>query len=405
MEQSRSQKPLIYGISALVISLIAILLMLKQCSGKNSIAPKSNTAQNDIKTIGEVEKSILDSDAKDEYSTPVSLALTPEELVGEIHSLIVKANDTGDIDPLINFMGKAPLTPGQSERLQQLASQSRLTLNTNMPFSAVENHPNRWSLNLANRQRILLDIEKNSSSKWQVQRVILPNETASITQNKLNSTPHNGTVDAATMVVTKFMDAILNLDPISARSYVDSKKINYAQLAGLCIIFEEGKYKLTETRSIRKMFLQKTSAGWLAQLTSEGREKNAVFSITTKRKDEKSAWKITEINLDQLLADYAGRFSNGDIHYIPLIKNPKGGESLAIYFDLDSENLTTRTKRQLAVVANLLKNDSEKGVKGRQIEIIGYGKSQPRRPNTTEDGQDAPDGRRANRRAEILLNF
>ena len=52
-----------------------------------------------------------------------------------------------------------------------------------------------------------------------------------------------------------------------------------------------------------------------------------------------------------------------------------------------------------------MKHFLSKGVKNKQIKIIGYGKSQPRRPNTTESGLDAPDGRRANRRAEILLNF
>ena len=165
-----------------------------------------------------------------------------------------------------------------------------------------------------------------------------------------------------------------------------------------------------------------------------------MFAINTKRKDANSPWKITEINLDKLLADYASRFSDGDIYYIPLIKNPKGGDSLAIYFDLDSEELTTRTKRQLSIVANLLKSDTAKeltisghtdalgsenhnlklskqraqqvmtylsgqGVNADQMKVVGYGKTKPRRPNTTADGADAPDGRRANRRAEILLNF
>ena len=242
------------------------------------------------------------------------------------------------------------------------------------------------------------------------------------------------------LVVTQFMDAILELDPISARNFVDGDKVTYPQLAGLCIIFEDGEYRLPETRAIRKMFLQEKSAGWIAQLESNDQEKKAVFSITTKRKDLESPWKITEINLDQLLANYASRFSDGDIHYTPLIKDPAGGEALAIYFDLDSKSLTTRTQSQLNIVANILKNDPtkeltisghtdalgsdahnltlskqraeqvmkhflSKGVKNKQIKIIGYGKSQPRRPNTTESGLDAPDGRRANRRAEILLNF
>ena len=237
-----------------------------------------------------------------------------------------------------------------------------------------------------------------------------------------------------------FIKAILQLNPTAARSFVDTSKISYAKLAGLCIIFEEGQYQLSPNQPLRKMFLAEKSAGWLARLESTGSKQKAMFAITSKRKDAQSPWKVTEINLDKLLADYTSRFSDGDIHYTPLIQNPKGGDSLAIYFSLDSEELTGRTKRQLNIVANLLKNNpkkqltisghtdalgsdahnlklsekrarqvmqylTERDVTVSQMKVVGYGKSLPRRPNTTADGKDAPEGRRANRRAEILLNF
>ena len=165
-----------------------------------------------------------------------------------------------------------------------------------------------------------------------------------------------------------------------------------------------------------------------------------MFSITSKRSDLESPWKITEINLDNLLTDYAQSILGGDIYYSPLIKNPKGGDTLAIYFDLDAKTLTTRTERQLTIVAKLLKTSLEKkltisghtvslgsdpynltlsraraeqvmqfladnGINKEQMEIVGYGKSKPRLPNTTATGDDSPAGRRANRRAEILLDF
>jgi OOP family OmpA-OmpF porin len=40
-----------------------------------------------------------------------------------------------------------------------------------------------------------------------------------------------------------------------------------------------------------------------------------------------------------------------------------------------------------------------------QIVTVAKGDSQPRRPNFTEAGTDNPDGRRANRRTEIYLDF
>ena len=188
------------------------------------------------------------------------------------------------------------------------------------------------------------------------------------------------------------------------------------------------------------MFLRDTSSGWLVRLKSKNTGELAMFSITSKRNDIDSPWQITEINLDNLLADYTQRVLGGDTYYSPLIKNPKGGDTLAIYFDLDAKDLTPRTKRQLTIVANLLKTSAEKmltisghtdalgfdpynlslsreraeqvmeflaenGINKKQMEIVGYGKSKPRLPNTNAAGDDSPAGRRANRRAEILLDF
>ena len=45
------------------------------------------------------------------------------------------------------------------------------------------------------------------------------------------------------------------------------------------------------------------------------------------------------------------------------------------------------------------------GVSSAQIITIAKGDSQPRRPNITETGEDNPEGRRANRRTEIYLDF
>jgi outer membrane protein OmpA-like peptidoglycan-associated protein len=155
---------------------------------------------------------------------------------------------------------------------------------------------------------------------------------------------------------------------------------------------------------------------------------------------ETKNWHVFEINLDQLLADYAKRVAGGDIYYSPLVKNPAGGETLALYFDFNEDSISPRTKRQLEIVASILKSDPNKkitlsghtdalgtktyndqlsanradvvrdflatsGVAAEQIVTIAKGASQPRRPNVTETGEDNPDGRRANRRTEIYLDF
>jgi len=47
----------------------------------------------------------------------------------------------------------------------------------------------------------------------------------------------------------------------------------------------------------------------------------------------------------------------------------------------------------------------DSGVSAGQIRTIAMGQSQPRRPNTTDTGEDNPEGRRVNRRTEIYLDF
>jgi outer membrane protein OmpA-like peptidoglycan-associated protein len=149
---------------------------------------------------------------------------------------------------------------------------------------------------------------------------------------------------------------------------------------------------------------------------------------------------VSEINLDQLLADYARRVAGGDVYYSPLVKNPAGGDTLALYFEFDEDEMNPRTRRQLEIVSLILMADPGKkltlsghtdslgtedynkslssrradvvrdflikaGVSSAQIVSLAKGASQPRRPNVTETGEDNPEGRRANRRTEIYLDF
>jgi OOP family OmpA-OmpF porin len=132
--------------------------------------------------------------------------------------------------------------------------------------------------------------------------------------------------------------------------------------------------------------------------------------------------------------------AGGDVYYSPLVKNPKGGDTLVLYFGFNEDNLAPRTQRQLEIVAQILKTDANKqltisghtdalgteeynkklsarrativkdflvktGVREDQIITVASGQSQPRRPNFTESGEDNPEGRRANRRSEIYLDF
>ena len=236
-----------------------------------------------------------------------------------------------------------------------------------------------------------------------------------------------------------FITSLKNLDPQSAIKSITAENVSYATIAGICMMLEDGNYTFSSEKPLRQMFANEKSAGYLAQLQTSPINKKSVFSMTLKT-DENKQWKITEINLDEFLDSYINQVSDGNIHYTPLIKNPQGGQALAIYFDIDSNTLTERTHTQLKIVAELLKGNADKnltisghtdslgsdnynlalskkralevknflhkqGIPEAQIKVEGFGKAQPRAANTTSDGSDSPAGRRANRRAEILLNF
>ena len=126
--------------------------------------------------------------------------------------------------------------------------------------------------------------------------------------------------------------------------------------------------------------------------------------------------------------------------YTPIVKNPKGGESLALYFEYDRAELHPRALKQLEVISALMRSDSSKklriaghtdekgedsynvnlshgraeavkkqlvalGVPADQVLTTGLGKAQPLSPNKKSDGTDDPEGRSHNRRAEIYLDF
>ena len=431
MSQQRTQTPiLIFSIIA-VMAIIAVVLFMNRFNSKKTTTPTPQKPDLSLVVNG-----------KHVDETPTGFTQSPEELVGHIKEIVLQVNESGDAQPLIDLIGLPNLTANQVRTLHHLSKNKQLTLDSTQPFSGKNND---WTLHLANKENIQLNLTQKANGEWEVNRVILPTKLptknkATAPKNKTASTQKNAPkdIDAATAqkVVESFLHALLNLNPSATNPYTDSQKVSYATLTGLCIIFEEGRYTLDSPKPIRKMFLNKNTAGWIVRLKSPDTniKKVAMLGITTKRSNPDAPWKITEVNFDKLLSDYAARFSDGDIHYVPLVKNPQGGDSIVLYFELDSTRITQRTKQQLNIIANLLKNAPNKkltisgytdalgsdnynlnlsarrakqvmsylasqGVNTGQMKLTSFGKANPRQPNTSEDG------RRANRRAEILLNF
>jgi outer membrane protein OmpA-like peptidoglycan-associated protein len=348
---------------------------------------------------------------------------------GEWLARFSEALETGDFDRLAKLTGD----PALAARLREFAGGKPLKLRQPMAREVGElelNALTRWALELegaaSGRERILLDLRRKDG-RWSLERLILPASGEAAAPDSLT-------------IADAFLQAVLRQDFETAKSHTDAATVSDATLAGLCILFEEGDYHLRKQKPLRVMLQRPDATGYLANVETSDSSLAAQFSLLLKPAQGGATWRVTEVNLDQLLADFAKRYAGGDTYYTPLIRNPKGGDTLVLYFEFDQDQLAPRTRRQLEIVSRILRGDARKkltlsghtdalgatgyneGLSLRRAEIVrdflvesgvardqitteAKGMSQPRRPNFTETGSDNPEGRRANRRTEIYLDF
>lgn len=435
----RSKLPYFFLGLAAVLAVTALVLLILRPGVEPEPAPSRETAAEEkpvIPKIDNIDEPIPTQDpetALKELGVGVA-ATNPAELVNSI----AKALEAGDLAALGRLIGKDALDPQTAERLKVL---SAANLRLRQPDGVREvgeielNARARWSLELegqdAGRDRILLDL-KRDGQKWLVEKITLPPAPGEATPRAIMA-DSLGVADA-------FLQAVLKQDFEFARDFVDPATVSDAKIAGLCILFEEGEYRMRKTKPLRAMFQRQDTVGYLANVETTDGSQSAQFAITMRQPPAPANWRVSEINLDQLLADYARRVAGGDVYYSPLVKNPAGGDTLALYFEFNEDSMSPRTGRQLEIVSLILKSDPGKkltlsghtdslgtedynrslserradvvrdfliksGVDSAQIVTVAKGSSQPRRPNLTESGEDNPEGRRANRRTEIYLDF
>jgi outer membrane protein OmpA-like peptidoglycan-associated protein len=237
-----------------------------------------------------------------------------------------------------------------------------------------------------------------------------------------------------------FLRAVLKQDFAVARGVTDTEQVTREKVAGLCILFEEGAYTIAEHRP-----LSATAAGsdaaWVIVKVKSGRDGHESDFGLELRRLASGAWQVAGVNFSKMLASYAASAGVTEgVAYTPIVKNPSGGESLVVYFDFNDAGLVPRARRQLEIVANLLRDDPRRklrlsghadaigsdtynrrlsaaralvvkdtlasfGVSPEQIVTEGLGTLRPLDPNTKPDGSDNPEGRSRNRRTEIFLDF
>ena len=91
------------------------------------------------------------------------------------------------------------------------------------------------------------------------------------------------------------------------------------------------------------------------------------MGLTVAKKDEQ--WLITEASLDNMLEAYTKRQGAGDDIFIPIVKNPQGGDSLALFFGFNEDSLSKRSERQLQIVAEAIKTQKQIDIDKKKIQM------------------------------------
>ncbi|MBR5894893.1 MAG: OmpA family protein [Akkermansia sp.] len=249
----------------------------------------------------------------------------------------------------------------------------------------------------------------------------------------------NLTAESDHMTVSEgFVEAVRSGDMSKACELTTGTEVSLATVAGLCMVFEEDNFKLREHAPIRNAFCMEDNAGNLVYVVSTENNEEAKISLELTRTEP--GWRVKAVGLEGLLSSYENSAHAEGDRYFPIVKNPKGGDSLALFFGFNESDLTPRSLRQLQIVAELLKQTKGKlnisghtddvgseqynlrlserraeavkaalvafGTEASQITTHGLGKSQPRRTYNEEDSEQTVDIIRGeNRRAEIYLDF
>lgn len=360
------------------------------------------------------------------------------------------------LDKVFGELGYKPGSPELAQMIGQVENLIRVTVP--LAPGSPGNAPSR----------IMLDLERDPRGGWKVAQVHLPREL----ESALAALPPSGPTTAsaapgapalpsiatpagagramtrtffvvdrhpdALVFASDFVTALLQLDYVGARRFVDQDKIPPVKLAALCIVFEEGKYHLADDRALVATVATDTTSWVITRVSSAVTNNSTEFGLEMEKNGEE--WRVGGLNLSKLLSDNAKTSSVGEVPYSPLVMNPKGGESIALFFELNQADLHPRAKKQLDVVVSILKASPQKklriggytdalgsdsynlnlsqrraeavkqyflgsGVPPAQVETTGFGKALPLSPNVNPDGSDNPEGRSRNRRAEILLDF
>ena len=359
---------------------------------------------------------------------------SPQMLAQTLAELLEK----GDIEAVLGMAAEGAVSPEIKQQLETMLRGKGFQADPENPVTELAKSPDgsRWAIHLKNSAtgemaEIFADVAKARDGQgWEIAKLSLPID--------LPGGMATGAAGAdALSVAHEFAKAIMAKDFERARRLTSPGKITDERVAGLLIAIEDGGFRLREDKPL-VVTLARDDLAWILTRV-ESANGSSEFAIEM-NPGGTLGWEIHGLTFSKVIATIANAAGTGDAAYTPIVADPKGGDSLVIYFEFDEDALNSRSRRQLAIVADILRQDPkrrlhinghadalgtddynqglsdrraasvssallEMGIAQGQVVTEAYGSAMPRRPNFNPDGTDNPDGRSQNRRAEVYLDF
>lgn len=366
-----------------------------------------------------------------------------------------------DFEAFTNLVGKEAVDESIREEVKAIIESPELALSKEKPATEVSKSATivRWALNFVPEisaeplevsakpvapTQLYADLEGVGGKSVDFKKISLPLLPAAVAvEETAGGEPAPAGADEAPAlpndpltIAHTFSKAVIARDFRVARTLSDPGKVTDERVAALMIAVEEGGFTLKEDRPL-VVTLSREDITWVLTRITSG-EQTSEFALELG--NESGDWKVGGLTFSKVLSALAAQAGGGDIAYSPIVEDPEGGDSLVLYFEFDSDGVTPRGTRQLAIIADILSQGAERviringhadalgtdqynkglsdgraeairkaligmGVSPDQVITEAFGESKPRRPNFNPDGTDNPTGRSQNRRAEVYLDF
>ena len=299
------------------------------------------------------------------------------ENASDVASAVAEQLKAGEIGTVRKMIGEAALADPSAFGFEWLFDGGDYKIDSENPVTDIGEIQDvkRYAINIVStkdpdaKMKVFLDMTADGKSGWSVDSVKVPPALQSLARAagveppaKLpiveGSKPEPSAItkvplEDSLMKAENFLTSVLSLDYGKAVAMCDPVKVPEEKIAALCIVFEEGRYRMKKVKPLMATAIGDDAAWVIAKVESEKLETKSEFGLEMVLEPEKG-WKIVGLNFSKMLAEYAKVSDAGKVPYTPIIKNPKGGESLVLYFEYDDASVVNRAQRQLDIVAGIL---------------------------------------------------